>query len=255
MMIEKVKIMYDLMVEKFESSPHGRHQAKAYRSIRALADECDSVAEMTVRLQNEGYNKLPGIALITDKVEAHHRAATDNGLEEHAAIYRRVLDDIDANPDNAYMTGFYDDVKQANMRYAKTVERLLACFNDYLHFRIKNEVPPNVGVALGEWRKEGRDFEDVVFQKAFRSYFACSDKFLESFAREFEMLSAGRLQGMPTAESGEIDEAFNAIKQDEARRRSVAKTELLRYRSASAMSVAPATAEGDYEYIEIEVRS
>lgn len=255
MMIEKVKIMYDLMVEKFESSPHGRHQAKTYRSIRALADECDSVAEMTVRLQNEGYNKLPGIALITDKVEAHHRAATENGLEEHADIYRRVLDDIDTNPDNAYMTGFYDDIRQADARYAKTVERLMVCFNDYLHFRLKSEVPPNVGVALNEWRKEGRDFEDVVFKKGFRGHFACSDEFLESFVREFELLSEGKLQGLPAVESDKIEEALNSIKKNEARRRSLAKTELLRYRSASAMSVAPATAEGDYEYIEIEVRS
>ncbi len=251
-MIAKVKTMYDLMVEKFEASPHGRHQAEAYRNIRALADECESVAAMTARLQNEGYNKLPAVALITDKVEAHLQAAVENGLVEHTAIYRRVLRDIADNPDNAYLTGFYDEVKQAHARHAQTLERLLTCFNDYLHFKLKNEIPPNISVALEAWRKEQRSLEEVVFQKAFRDHFACSDTFLRAFADEFELLATGKLQETSEVESGIIDEALKEIKQAESQRRELAHSELPRYRRASAMSVAPATAEGDYEYIHIE---
>ena len=240
------------MVEKYSASPHGRHQAQAYRKIRALADECDTIATMTVRLQNEGYNKLPAIALVTDKIEAHYQAAIENGLEEHAAIYRRVINEIDADPDNAYLTGFYDDVRQANGRYAKTLERLITCFNDYLHFRVKNEIPPNAGVALSEWGKEGKSFDEVFRQKAYRDHFACTDTFLECFAREFESLATGEIAPAPIVEQSCFEEAFSAIKQDEARRRSTAFSELPRYRSATAMSIAPDSADDDYEYMYIE---
>lgn len=251
-MIEKVKTMYDLIVEKFSASPYGRHQAQAYRKIRALADECDSVATMTARLQNEGYNKLPAIALMTDKIEAHYQAAIENGLEEHAAIYRRVLDDIHINPDNAYQTGFYDEVRQANERYAKTLERLIACFNDYLHFKVKNELPPNIEVALKEWKKERRSFSEVIYQKAFRSHFVCSDDFLESFVKEYESLTTVKTTESTIVEHSRFEEAFDAIKKDESRRLSTALIELPKYLRAAAMSIAPVSADDDYEYINIE---
>lgn len=252
-MIEKVKVMYDLMVEKFKSSPHGRNQAEAYRKIRAFADEWDSVEEMTIRLQNEGYNKLPAVALIADKVEAHYQAAVENGLEEHINIYRRVLDDIDANPDNAYLTGFYDDIKRADERYVITLERIMTCFNDYLHFKIKNEIPPNVTFSLEEWNKEERSFEEVIYKKAFRCHFACSDDFIECFINEFDLLVAGKLKGGITVSSEQYEVAFNALKKEGMRRCSLAEIELPRYGRAIAMSVAPPSAEEDYEYIEIEL--
>lgn len=251
-MIEKVKIMYDLMVERFESSPHGRNQAEAYRKVRALADECSSVAEMTARLQNEGYNKLPAIALITDKVEAHRLAAIENGLKEHADIYDQVLDDIKDNPDNAYLTGFYDDISRADKRYAKTIERLMGCFNDYLYFKVKNEKSANAHIVFNEWEKEGVDFKEIVYKKAFRSHFACSDEFLELFINEYEMFIAGKLLGTPKVEKNEIEKVFKDIKQHKDQLRLVAKTELPRYRRASAMSIAPNSSEGDYEYVNIE---
>ena len=253
-MIEKVKIMYDLMIEKFEASPHGRHQAQTYRRIRTLADECDSVAVMTARLQNEGYNKLPYIALITDKVEAHYRAATENGLDKHAGVYRRVLDDIKANPDNAYLTGFYSDIKQADNQYAKTVERLVKCFDDYLYFRIKNEMPANAHLTLKEWEQEGLKLKDIVWKKAFREHFACSDEFLKRFADEYELSVALKIRGISKVEPNNVEEAFQIRKQEGSCRRFVAKSVLPRYRRALAMSVAPESAKGDYEYINIEFK-
>lgn len=251
-MMQKVKTMYNLMVERYAASPFTQAQAEVYRKILSLADECDSVETMTVRMQNEGYNSMPAVALMTDKLSAHYQAAVDNGLDEHAEIYKDALDNIVANPEDAYLTGFYDDIKKANIRYAKTLERLLACFDDFLHYEVKKEVLPNVKLRYDEWMKEGKQLSEVVRQKVFRNHFVCSDSFLERFANEYEDFVFGKQTPNDAESETEFEQAWNTIKNKDAERKVMAQTELPKFRLASAMCIAPSTADGDYEYIHVE---
>lgn len=242
------------MVERYDASPFTRFQAEVYRKILALADECDSVETMTVRLQNEGYNAMPATALIKDKITAHYQAAVDSGLDEHATIYKKALDNIIANPDEAYLTGFYDDIKQANIRYAKTLEKLLACFDDFVHYDMRKEVLDNVMLRYDDWKKEDKSFAEVLQLKVFRNHFSCSDAYLARFITEYndliKMATAGKQPELDIEK--ELEQAWNVIKNKEAERHATAKNEIPRYRSAAVMSIAPATAAGDYEYINEE---
>lgn len=242
------------MEERYAASPFTQTQAEVYRKILSLADECDSVETMTVRMQNEGYNAMPTVALMTDKLSAHYQAALDNGLNEHAEIYKDALDNIVANPKDAYHTGFYDDIKKANIRYTKTLERLLACFDDFLHYEVKKEVLPNVKLRYDEWKNEGKQLLEVVRQKVFRNHFACSDSFLNRFVNEYEQFvtSASSSAETNTSMQNEAQVAWDALKEKDAERNAMAQSELPKFRLASAMCLAPTTADGDYEYIHVE---
>lgn len=252
--MEKVKTMYNLMVKRYAASPFTQFQAEVYRKILALADECDSVETMTVRLQNEGYNAMPAAALIKDKLTAHYQAAVDNGLAEHAEIYKKALDNIIANPDEAYLTGFYDDIKQANIRYAKTLERLLACFDDFTHYDMQKKVLDNVLLRYDDWQKEGKSFADVLKLKVFRNHFACSDAYLARFINEYndliEMAKAGKQPEFDIEK--EFEQAWDVIKNKDAERRAMAESEVPKHRKAATMSIAPTSETGDYEYINEE---
>lgn len=251
-MMDKVKKMYSLMIERYESSPYTKFQAEVYRKILALANECDSVATMTVRLQNEGYNAMPAEALIKDKLSAHYQAAIDNGLEEQANIYKNALENIIANPQDAYLTGFYDDIKKANLRYSKTLERLLASFNDFVHYKIEENTPTNAELRYNDWKEENKQLSEIVNQKPYRKHFACSDEFLKLFANEYETSFFNKEESDSTQTNEEFEQAWNDIKNRDADRFAMAQSELPKYRGAAIMCIAPNTKDGDYEYINEE---
>lgn len=250
--LDGIKTMYDLMVARYEASPYTRHQAGVYREIRALADECDTLATITHRLQVEGYNAKPMVALVLDKLWAYIRAAEDTGRDDLAAIYQQAYDTIKEDPLQAYMSGYYDEAKQAEIKYAKTVGRLLACFDDFLFFDLRGETEGSVAFHQEEWEKENIFFSEVTNISKLRCHLACDDHYLQRFINEYDSFVGVARKGKPNPsddEQAEYKQAWNELKGRKTELRELSRREIKKYRSGAVMSIAPAFSDGDYEYI------
>jgi hypothetical protein len=246
--MERVKQLYDIYVARYSSTPYTPHQAEVYRKIRALADKCSSVEDMTVRLQDEGYNTMPAAALVADKLYAQMLAARENGLQRLEDIYKTAYEKVYSDNAAAYESGFYADVKRENERIAHLLDALCNCFDDYLGFVINQLflAPDDVRFHASVLKDTGITLQELTDIPYFRHALGCDDDFIHRFVDEY-----GDIVAMESS-----DEESHAIN-DEA---SVQWEELSghlgelddslnkNYHRTAVLCKAPATANGDYEY-------
>ena len=249
--MRRVKQLYDIYVTRYSSTPYTPQQAEVYKKIRAIADECSSVEDMSIRLQNEGYHTMPAAALIADKLYAQMLSAHENGLKQLENIYKNAYEK--AFRDNAtYESGFYADVKKENEHTAHLMDVLCNCFDDYLSFVINQFflTPADVKYHASVLKDTSMTLKELTGIPYFRQALGCDDDFIHSFVNEYEDVV---FKESSDDESCKINEDAK-IQWEELKEHldeldgSLNKN----YYRAAVLCKAPATANGDYEYSEEE---
>ncbi len=263
--IDKALKLYSMMAERCEKSGSAPRQARVYREMVAFMEDCETAEEATEKIRKSKYFLAPGAALLQDKLAALEKASRENDMPDVAAVYRKKIEEIDADVGAMYETGYEVTAQNLKVPYIQTREAFSNIYNCYLTLSccsalddvaIRNTLQ-NLGESLGKLRKPSTDFEELAALPVFRTLIPAGDAGYARFVRAVPLLAANGpdFSAEKEAIKEEFEKTMALLSGEEAAVESAGRANLAKVRRSQVLAVAPDTKSGSYSYMEEEVMS
>ena len=257
--IERSAYYYELQHKKHAASGRGPNQARVYGELVELVRSCSSLEEIQNKMRAGGYFESPGQALYLDKMLALRDAARDNGLESIALLYQKRHDEVAADYQKAFVTGFEQDIQKEFNRIGNIVSSINEMIAAYLRVLGLHPADGEHGKALAvlareaeSIKKNGGDFSRNARDPYFRKHSPLSDENYEKAIAGIEAIQAGAKQPGDQAEiSGRTKAALEVIKPRVEELKELGHEFNSRCDRSAFLSIAPEDAPGPYERTEI----
>lgn len=251
--IEQSVQYYELLARKHEASGRGPNQARVYRELVALVQQCSSYAEIQSRMKAGGYYESPAQALMMDKLLAHRDAATQLGFHRLAAVYQRRHDAVAADYAAAWVTGWENEAVSELGGIGNVVGAFRDLLVAYYEFRCAHvlaqaEPLEKMRAAVRAMEVNGETFEAVVGNSYYRLHCPLADdKYQEALAFIRLVLTIPQVHAAARAE---LDSRAKAVIDgaDEQKLQQLRQQNEARQRRSVNLCVAPKDSPGPYVY-------
>ncbi|MCL2041510.1 MAG: hypothetical protein FWG84_05650 [Bacteroidales bacterium] len=257
--IEKAINLYRLMASRCERTGHSPRQTRVYREMVEFMQDCDSADAAAVKIRNSKYFLAPAAALLQDKLAALERASRESDMPDVADVYKKKIEEIDADPTAMYETGYDATVKNLKKAYFDTYNAFVRIFVAYFKLSCYSVLDKTTAITLDALRadfaalsKPSSDFAQLAALEKFRSLIPVTDAGYARFVKEAPILAANGPDY--AAEKQSIEEELKALQQLVAAEKDAVaeagRVNKQKMRQSQTIAVAPDSQTGAYTYIE-----
>ncbi|MGI6168721.1 MAG: hypothetical protein ACOYI4_03255 [Christensenellales bacterium] len=261
--IDKALKLYDMMAKRCEESGYAPRQAQIYREMVIFMQDCETAEEASAKIRNSKYFLAPSAALMQDKFAALEKASRENHMPDVAEVYRKKIEEIDADIGAMYETGYEMTARNLKIPYIQTCEAFSNIYNCYLTLSccsLTNETliqntMKDLAESMGKLVKPSSDFTELSALPMFRALIPATDEGYAHFVRAVPALYANgpdftaerqRVQ----QEYDETDSLLSGKKETVVR---AGNESAAKIRRAQVVVIAPDSKAGSYTYMDEEV--
>ena len=261
--IEKAINLYNMMAARCERTGYSPRQARVYREIAEFMKDCETADEAAVKIRNSKYFLAPSAALLQDKLAALEKASRESDMPDVADVYKKKIEEIDADPAAMYETGYDATVKNLKKAYFDTYNAFIGIFIAYFKlscYSVSDDAGINSAIDslktnFAALSKPSSDFAQLAAMKKFRELLPITDAGYARFVKEAPILAANGPDY--EAEKKAIEEELKELKTMlAAEKNAVAeagKANAKKMKQSQAITVSPDYQTGSYTYIEEKI--
>ena len=251
--VEESARYYQMMAARHEASGRAPNQARVYGELAALVGQCSSLEEIQSGMQAGGYYQSPAQALVLDKMLALRDAARDVGFTVLAGVYQRRHDEVAADYNRAFTTGWEQEAQRELNRIGNNVAAFNELMSAYFEFRCchpsgQDKPLEKLRNAVATLETNGESFESVVANPYYRWHSAYSDQVYNSAVHVIRQVLAAPPD--TTAAMADIATRAKSVQDagDEKALTEAEKAYQATQRRSAYLCVAPDDAPGPYTY-------
>ncbi len=262
--VQKAVALYTAMAERCEKNGLSSRQAAVYREMVDFIKDCESAEEMSAKIKKSKYFLAPSVALMQDRFAAQKKAAEEEEMPEIAEVYRKKMEEIEADTAAMYVTGYEVTVRNYKIKYARTIDAFVKIYRSYM---IYMNVPATDKFRRGDALKDMKeamtnltlpsdDFLTLSKLPKFRKLVPANDFGYEKFVQSVPKILNGQME---RSDESEVEQQrakaeWEEVSRNKAQILEAGKRNLPRVRRAKVTVIAPDSAEGHYRYVDEEVR-
>lgn len=194
--IDKALKLYTMMADRCEKNGFSPHQAKVYREMVEFMRGCETAEEASVKIKNSKYYLAPGAAVLQDNLSAMEKACREINMPEAADVYKKKIEEIDADPKAMYETGYERTAGNIKTQYMETYNAFMIIYVIYMESRCRNIMSYRrsiVEMLNEEFKKLSRpssDFTVLAKLPKFRELIPANDLGYARFTEAIPKLAA-----------------------------------------------------------------
>jgi hypothetical protein len=249
---------YQLLIDKFAKTGQSPNQLRVYTEIKELVQNCSSLEEIQDKMKSGGYYESPGQALYMDKMMALKKAADENNFIELASIYQARYDEVKADFNKMYETGYEQKVSAFYSKLSSMLGAFYDIFNNYWGHKSANIFDLGYKSSLETLRENqkklnslGTDFRTLAQDPYFRKHIGLEDGDYMIFVAE-----ADSLMNKFDADQSELnqiktvaDAAWGILKDKKSEIQAIGRREEAKSKRSVYMIVPPVSASGKYQFL------
>ncbi|MGI5849504.1 MAG: hypothetical protein ACOX8Q_05505 [Christensenellales bacterium] len=261
--IDKALKLYGMMADRCEKSGHAPRQTQVYREMVAFMQGCETAEEASAKIRNSKYFLAPSAALMQDKFAALEQASRENHMPDVADVYRKKIEEIDADIGAMYETGYEMTARNLKIPYIQTCEAFANIYNCYLTLSCRSTLDDvaiqhaikDLREAMGKLVKPSSNFTELAALTMFRALIPATDA---GYARFVQAVPALHTNGPDFAAEKqrvqeEYDKVCGLISAEKETIICAGNESAEKIRRAQVMVVAPDSKSGSYTYMDEEV--
>ncbi|MGI6174760.1 MAG: hypothetical protein ACOYJC_01090 [Christensenellales bacterium] len=261
--IHKALKLYGMMADRCEKSGYAPRQAQVYREMVSFMQDCETAEEAAAKIRSSKYFLAPGAALMQDKLAALEKASRENHMPDVADVYRKKIEEIDADIGAMYETGYEMTARNLKIPYIQTCEAFANIYNCYLTLScisaaneaLIQSTRKDLNESMAKLVKPSPDFTELSALPMFRALIPATDAGYARFVRTVPVLHTNGPDF--TDEKQRIQEEYDKTHPLLSAEKEVivraGNESAAKIRRAQVVVVSPDSKSGSYTYIDEEV--
>jgi len=251
-----------MMAARCERTGYSPRQARVYREMVDFMRDCETADEAAIKIRNSKYFLAPSAALLQDKLAALEKASRESDMPDVADVYRKKIEEIEADPAAMYETGYDATVKNLKKAYFDTYNAFVRIFIAYFKlscYSVLNKTTPITMDALradfAALSKPDSDFARLAALEKFRSLIPVTDAGYARFVKEAPILAANGpdYEAEKKAIEEELKELKKLVNAEKEAVMEAGKANMQKMKQSQAIAVSPDSQTGSYTYIEEKI--